>query len=124
MVQVRKARKASQLPLSQPDRTGPSEKTLLELAQERQLFDQADIRQRVLNKKHSTQRNAQEEEGGSDEVELPSFAEHVLDVVLWSSCLTMLHFTLDVLVFQQYAVEFSWHKITTRALIAFLGKTL
>ncbi|KAM0818534.1 hypothetical protein AB5N19_04346 [Seiridium cardinale] len=114
MVQTRKERKAAQIPLSQPDRSGPSEKTLLELAQERQLFDQADVRQRKLDKKPIVQ----DEEEDAEEAEISSTAERILDVMLWSVSLSMLHFTLDVLVQQQYAVELSWIKAITRTLTA------
>ncbi|KAK9783495.1 hypothetical protein SCAR479_00054 [Seiridium cardinale] len=120
MVQTRKERKAAQIPLSQPDRSGPSEKTLLELAQERQLFDQADVRQRKLDKKPIVQ----DEEEDAEEAEISSTAERILDVMLWSVSLSMLHFTLDVLVQQQYAVELSWIKAITRTLTALFGKTL
>lgn len=123
MVQTRKERKASQIPLSQPDRSGPSEKTLLELAQERQLFQQADVRQRKLDAEPVLRRIISGgPEDGDEDVVIPSSAEHILDVLLWSVSLTMLHFTLDVLVQQQYAVELSWHKVITRALTAFFGK--
>jgi hypothetical protein len=36
------------------------------------------------------------------------------DAIVWSSCLSMLHFTLDVLVYSQYAQEIVWRAIATR----------
>ncbi|KAI0178299.1 hypothetical protein BJ166DRAFT_601010 [Pestalotiopsis sp. NC0098] len=127
MVQTRKERKAAQIPLAQPDRSAPSNKTLLELAQERQLFEQADVRQRKLDVKppaRAPQHGADdddaddedEEEEGS--AELSSSAERILDVLLWAISLSMLHFTLDVLVQHQYAVRISWVQIISRTATA------
>ncbi|KAH6652059.1 hypothetical protein BKA67DRAFT_660828 [Truncatella angustata] len=115
MVQTRKERKSAQIPLSQPDRSVPTEKTLLELAQERQLFDQADVRQRKLDKKPATQKP---HGGPEDQEDMSPTAERILDVFFWSVSLSMLHFTLDVLVQHQYAVELSWSSAVSRTLTA------
>ncbi|KAF7533134.1 hypothetical protein G7054_g7343 [Neopestalotiopsis clavispora] len=132
MVQTRKERKAAQIPLSQPDRSGPSEKTLLELAQERKLFEQADVRQRKLDRKPPAPGAAHQQDGedaddeddddDDDDAQLSSTAERVLDVLLWSISLSMLHLTLDVLVQHQFAVELSWVQITSRTATALFGK--
>ncbi|KAI4592457.1 hypothetical protein KJ359_011154 [Pestalotiopsis sp. 9143b] len=134
MVQTRKERKAAQIPLALPDRSAPSNKTLLELAQERQLFEQADVRQRKLDGKpparapqhgaddeDADEEDEDEEEEGS--AELSSSAERMLDVLLWAISLSMLHFTLDVLVQHQYAVRISWVQIISRTATAIFGKT-
>jgi hypothetical protein len=125
MVQTRKERKAAQIPLALPDRSGPSEKTLLELAQERQLFEQARVRQRKLGKGNVVRREDEEEEEDVDEdpAEMTPTATRVLDVLLWCVSLSMLHLTLDVLVQHQYAVEVSWSSIVSRTLTAAIGKT-
>ncbi|KAI0127937.1 hypothetical protein BJ170DRAFT_395822 [Xylariales sp. AK1849] len=118
MVQTRKDRKATNIPLTHPDRSGPSEKTLLDLAQERQLFQQADLRQRKLGNRT----NIQEEDGASEEVETGTTADRILETLLWSVSLSMLHFTLDVLVQHQYAVQLSWPTVfmrSSRALVVF-----
>ncbi|ETS84018.1 hypothetical protein PFICI_05894 [Pestalotiopsis fici W106-1] len=132
MVQTRRERKAAQIPLSQPDRSGPSGKTLLELAQERKLFEQADLRQRKLDGKPLAPEVQQDGEDADDEDEndndgeetagLSPTAERVLDVLLWSISLSMLHFTLDVLVQHQYAVQLSWVQIISRTATAIFGK--
>ncbi|KAK8061085.1 hypothetical protein PG997_015306 [Apiospora hydei] len=57
MVQSRKDRKAAAekspggIELAHPDKSGPTEKTLLDWASERKLFDEADARQRTLGGK-------------------------------------------------------------------------
>ncbi|KAI1847726.1 hypothetical protein JX266_006221 [Neoarthrinium moseri] len=114
MVQTRKERKAGQVPLAHPDRSGPSEKTLLDLAQERQLFEQADLRQRKLSGRPALPK----QDDGPEDLAISPTAERVLETLLWSVSLTMLHFTLDVLVQHQYAVELSWAKAISRSLLA------
>ncbi|KAI1338200.1 hypothetical protein F5Y15DRAFT_134997 [Xylariaceae sp. FL0016] len=97
MVQTRKDRKAAaQIKLAQPDRSAPSEKTLFDLAEDRQLFEKA-------NAAHA---------------ELSPTADRIMDSILWSVSLSMLHFTLDVLVQHQYAVTISWPDITSRSALA------
>ncbi|KAK7936718.1 uncharacterized protein PG986_015156 [Apiospora aurea] len=51
---------------------------------------------------------------------LTTTADRVLEALLWSVSLCTLHFTLDVLVQQQYAVELEWHTIIIRTLRALL----
>ncbi|KAH9898980.1 hypothetical protein F4778DRAFT_180780 [Xylariomycetidae sp. FL2044] len=111
MVQIRKERKtASKVKLAHPDRSGPSQETLLQLAEERKLFDQAD--------RHSgTQAAARYAEQDDQEldVSLPPTVARVMDALLWSVSLGMLHFTLDVLVQNQYAIQIIWPQIIIRA---------
>lgn len=138
MVQSRKERKAAEsaagIELSQPDKSGPTEKTLLDWATERKLFDEADTRQRVLGGKKGKAAPAASSEpvyvgkgDGGAKVDaaavLTTTGDRVLEAILWSSSLCTLHFTLDVLVQQQYAVDLEWHVIITRTLRAFLGKS-
>ncbi|KAI1359741.1 hypothetical protein F5Y08DRAFT_69811 [Xylaria arbuscula] len=112
MVRTRKDRKAAaDIKLAQPDRSAPSDKTLLDLAQERNLFDLAD--------QHPANRNAKKRKSDhDDEAELSPTADRILETFLWTVSLAMLHFTFDVLVQHQYAMEISWHQIVTRALVA------
>ncbi|KAK8076658.1 hypothetical protein PG994_003930 [Apiospora phragmitis] len=138
MVQSRKERKATEkspagIELAHPDKSGPTEKTLLDWATERKLFDEADTRQRALgNKKGGAGAPAGAAEpfyvgkrGGSEAAPpaaavLTTTADRVLEAILCSVSLCTLHFTLDVLVQQQYAVNLEWHTIITRTLRAFL----
>lgn len=118
MVRTRREKKAAaEVKLAQPDRSAPSEQTLLDMALERNLFEQAD--------QHPTNRRKREE--GHDDAdgdgELSPTAERVMDALLWTVSLAMLHFTLDVLVQHQYAMEIVWPQIATRALTALAGKT-
>ncbi|OAA63543.1 hypothetical protein SPI_03706 [Niveomyces insectorum RCEF 264] len=124
------------IPLRQPDRSGPSKETLLKLAGGRSLFEQADIRQRELNKSRGIVQPEKEKDvngdGDDDEDEddddsaaraatdaaLPPRAERILDTLLWSVSLATLHFTLDVLVQNQYAVAIEWPEVVARALRA------
>ncbi|KAI0551064.1 hypothetical protein F4679DRAFT_582842 [Xylaria curta] len=112
MVRTRKERKAAaaaEIKLAQPDRSAPSEETLLNLAQERNLFEQADQHEADRRRKN-----------GDDDGELSPTAERIMDSLLWTVSLAVLHFTLDVLVQNQYAMEISWPQTITRALMAFL----
>jgi hypothetical protein len=118
----RRERSPANLKLKQPDRSGPTEKTLLELAEERGLWDQVRKREQELGKKAvpipipRPPKNADDDDGGDDEQddeddgedddgELSPAADRVLDTLLWSVSLAMLHFTLDVLVHHQYSVD-------------------
>ncbi|RWA10647.1 hypothetical protein EKO27_g4454 [Xylaria grammica] len=117
MVQTRKERRAAadiKIKLARPDRSAPSDKTLLDIAQEHHLFEQAD--QHPANRRNRNNGG----EGGShdDDGELSPTADRILETLLWTVSLAMLHFTLDVLVQHQYAMEISWPQITTRALVA------
>ncbi|KAI0393132.1 hypothetical protein F5Y17DRAFT_326811 [Xylariaceae sp. FL0594] len=106
MVRTRKERKAdSEVKLAHPDRSGPTEQTLLDIAQERKLFEQAD-------------RHPANQRKSIDDGELSPVAERIMDTLLWTVSLAMLHFTLDVLVQNQYAMEISWPQIISRAMVA------
>ncbi|KAI0156675.1 hypothetical protein GGR52DRAFT_195680 [Hypoxylon sp. FL1284] len=111
MVQTRKERKSAKpIKLAQPDRSGaPSEDTLLKLAQDRNLFEQAD---------QKTKPEEEDEDAEEDELISPT-AERILDTILWSASLSMLHFTLDVLVQHQYAISIIWPQIIIRSMQAF-----
>jgi hypothetical protein len=118
MVQTRKERKrdATNIKLAQPDRSAPSEATLLDFAQERQLFEQAELRRRKLGYKTEV------EDAESEEVvTIGSTADRILETLLWSVSLSMLHFTLDVLVQNQYAVALEWPTVITRTGRALAG---
>ncbi|KAI0004768.1 hypothetical protein F4779DRAFT_68319 [Xylariaceae sp. FL0662B] len=113
--QRKEAREASKIKLAHPDRSGPTEATLLQLAQDRELFEKADRQKR---RQHGNSQDAEEAEGDGEP--LSPTTERVMDAILWSLSLSMLHFTLDVLVQHQYAVAISWPKIVTRTTQAFL----
>ena len=88
--------------LKQPDRSGPdpSEETLLSIAEKRGLLKSPD-------------------DGLKDENLDEPVIGRLAESILWSITLTMLHFTLDVLVTHQYAVELSWPVIVKRSAQAF-----
>lgn len=121
MVRTRKERKAaSDIKLAQPDRTGvPSEDTLLKLAQDRNLFEQAE-RQKGKIKEDDSSDN---DEDDDDDTLISPTADRIMDAILWSASLSMLHFTLDVLVQHQYAISIIWPRIIVRTMQAFAGKT-
>jgi hypothetical protein len=98
--------KEFKIKLKQPDRSrpDPSAETLLSIAEQRGLL--------------KTRRG--EDDSGENEDEPPT--GRLADSILWSISLTMLHFTLDVLVTHQYAVAISWPLIFKRAAQAFPGK--
>ncbi|RDW94764.1 hypothetical protein BP5796_00527 [Coleophoma crateriformis] len=100
MARNRKQNDPAKIKLVQPDRSGPdpTQETLLDMAQKRGLLDVPD-----------------EEEAAAEE----PLVGRLGDAMLWSLSLTMLHFTLDVLVQHQYAVEIKWPSMITRAFQAF-----
>ncbi|KAL1841563.1 hypothetical protein VTJ49DRAFT_6936 [Mycothermus thermophilus] len=101
----RRKESPSNIKLKQPDRSGPTEKTLLQLAEERGLFAQAQNKKEI-GKKHAITKDKESKTNGDDDEEgLPPTAERVLETILWSMSLAMLHFTLDVLVHHQYSVH-------------------
>ncbi|KAK4090661.1 deacetylase-like protein [Purpureocillium lilacinum] len=121
---------AGNIKLRQPDRSAPSEKTLLDFAGERNLFEQAARRERQLARER---RRADGQDGGadtsgddSDEDEdegaatISPGAERVLESMLWTVSLAMLHFTFDVLVQHQYGTTISWHDVCVRGVTAWL----
>ncbi|RDA84005.1 hypothetical protein CP532_3142 [Ophiocordyceps camponoti-leonardi (nom. inval.)] len=90
------ARKSLSPPRKHPNRSAPSlsEKTLLKLAQERDLL--------------------------SPSSPPPQPTTRLLDSCLWSASLGMLHFTFDVLVQHQYGTEIIWWELSVRTLRAWL----
>ncbi|KAH7144418.1 hypothetical protein B0J13DRAFT_44365 [Dactylonectria estremocensis] len=111
MARQRKEKSVKDIPLKQPDRSGPTEKTLLDMAHGKNLFDQADARQRELDRENS------------GEAVLSPGAERFLEAALWTSTLAMIHFTFEVLVQHQYGMEIDWPSVwgrTARAWLLFL----
>ncbi|TAQ84125.1 hypothetical protein B7494_g7549 [Chlorociboria aeruginascens] len=98
--------KETKLKLSQPDRSAPdpSQETLLDLAQKRGIL-----------KTEQGNGNTSDAAINGDEPLIGRLGESIL----WSASLTMGHFTLDVLVTHQYAVEIIWRDIISRAMQAF-----
>ncbi|KAG6092743.1 hypothetical protein E4U31_007077 [Claviceps sp. LM219 group G6] len=139
MPTTRKQRLAAHnnVPLRQPDRTGPSEATLLEIADQRGLFQQAAKRERELSGTKSgkstpaggddsesdTASDSDSDSSGNskrnskidnDEPLISPRAERILDAALWTVTIAMVHFTLDVLVHNQYAREMEWSAMAVR----------
>ncbi|CAK7272644.1 hypothetical protein SEPCBS119000_005234 [Sporothrix epigloea] len=121
---------AAGIRLMQPDRAAPSGKTLLDFASGQNLFDQADARQRQLDKERSRplrKIDAEEEEeeeedddddDDDDEAVMSPRVERLFDTALWCVSIAIMHFTLDVLVQNQYAIEIEWPVIVRRSLQA------
>ncbi|KDN71746.1 hypothetical protein CSUB01_02642 [Colletotrichum sublineola] len=131
----KRVKDASGIPLAHPDRSGPSEATLLQLAQERGLFKQAEQDPRNKKKvpkgavridKPGKEDSSDDEEGDDDddddEAKLSPTMERVMDTLLWTVGLAMVHGTLDVLVQNQYAKEIEYPVVIGRTLAAFLGE--
>ncbi|KAL6859349.1 hypothetical protein J3F83DRAFT_749886 [Trichoderma novae-zelandiae] len=93
--------------LRQPDRSAPTEKTLLDFAQQRSLFDLAAERERELAGKAG---HAEDDDG-----KLSPGAERFLDALLWTTTLAILHSTFDVLVMNQYGTVIKWDKVVASA---------
>lgn len=110
------------IPMALPDRSGPKGKTLYDLAAEREaeLRKEATIRQAELDAKRA-------KESGSMPYPMPSARgddgrveedEELLGrfghAVVLTFTLALLHFTLDVLVYHQYAQDIEWNAIFKR----------
>lgn len=122
MVKTRKERAGNaHVKLRQPDRSGPTEKTLLDFAHEQNLFQQVQQREKEMAKERRKQSIA---DGDDDDGEVPTLspgAERALEAALWTATIAMLHFTFDVLVQHQYGQEISWAHVCTRTGRAWLG---
>jgi hypothetical protein len=105
-----KGASARNIPLQQPDRSRPdiSQETLFDIAEKRGLL------------KETNSTSTQANDGFTRESNDPAIGR-LGEAILWSISLAMLHFTFDVLVQHQYAVEISWRKIFTTSLQAFGG---
>ncbi|OCK77994.1 hypothetical protein K432DRAFT_406836 [Lepidopterella palustris CBS 459.81] len=91
--------------LKHPDRSGPKGKTLLQLAEERQA---------ELNKGKPAGWNIG---GNTPEGEVPFNDDPIGpfgNAILYSISLSMLHFTLDVIVYSQYREDVIWNEIFKR----------
>ena len=118
MARRRRDKSPASIKLKHPDRDGPSEKTLLELAEQQGLFAKVQEGEAALKPKTTSKpTGAPHEESDA----LPPIVERIFETLLWTISLTALHFTLDVLVQNQYAAEISWPKVISRAGQAFLG---
>lgn len=84
---------ASDIPMSQPDRTGPKSKTLFELASDRQA---------ELDRESGRTREGTDLEPVSDQA-IDTAIETLLAVFTYTATLSMLHFTFDLLVIHQYS---------------------
>ena len=99
----KKTRDMKPIKLAHPDRSGPSEKTLLDFAEKAGILDQA-----------------QQKNTATAEVQEPQIGR-LGESILWSASLAMLHFTLDVFAMNQYASELEWDRLALRAAQAFPG---
>jgi hypothetical protein len=130
MVKTRKERAGNaSIKLRQPDRSGPSEKTLLEFADERKLFEQVQQRERELAKEKKRRRSdagnhdeTEDDDDGDDDPVLSPGAERFLESALWTATIAMLHFTFDVLVQNQYGQYIMWTDVCIKTARAWLGR--
>lgn len=112
MAKRKEPKKAKDIKLKQPDRSAPTEETLLNLARDRDLFNAADRRTASLNGRSS---------GDDEDPVLSPRAERILEAALWTATMAMLHFTFDVLVQHQYGTEVRWPQVWLRAARAWAG---
>ncbi|KAK0646991.1 hypothetical protein B0T16DRAFT_330947 [Cercophora newfieldiana] len=121
MARRRKEASTPDIKLRQPDRTGPTQETLLDIAQQRNLFAQAKEKEDA-NRRAAGQAVRPSDEDDDDEGPVLSpTAERIMETLLWTVSLTMLHFTLDVLVQHQFSINrVQWPKVWTRAAQAWM----
>ena len=125
-----KITKASDIPLAQPDRDNTTKaKTLYEIAAERQASLQggqpflggSDDASSFSGKTKTVKINADGSMTEISDIENVGKSEdeaigHFGQALLYAISLAMVHFTLDVIVHQQYREEIGWDEITKRAL--------
>jgi len=99
---------AANLPMAQPDWSRPKGKTLYDLAAEREEL----LRKGQPFDKKYDDGLVRDEEGNVLESEPP--IGPVGDAFVFTLTLGMLHFTLDVLVYNQYRQTIEWREIVTR----------
>jgi hypothetical protein len=98
-----KVQTVDDIALELPNRKRPDGKTLFDLADERQ----AELDKNNPNVKRVPARDKDDDPLGPGG-----------DAVLYGSSLSMLHFTLDVLVYQQYRQDILWKEICARTAVA------
>lgn len=105
-IAMAKNRNEPEIKLKQADRSAPTEKTLLELAEQSGVLN---------NPRLKTAKKSVVEE---DDV---GHVGRLAEAILWSVTLAMGHFTLDVLVANQYAMSIEWRELLGRTMRAFPG---
>lgn len=106
--------------LSQPDRSGPKAKTLLEIADEkRALLEHGQPFDTKNSDGLARDENGRLLETGDGSIFEAGLGEGepigpLGQSVFWALVGSMLHFTLDVLVFSQYRQDIQWGQITKR----------
>lgn len=118
MVKNRKEKPPKAIKLRQPDRSAPTEQTLLQLADDQQLFKKAAKRERQL----AGDVNADDDD--DEEGKMSPGAERFLEALLYTATLVTLHVTFDVLVMKQYGTEIKWDRVIQNAGRAFIGKLI
>lgn len=119
---AKKNRKEKPIKLRQPDRSGPTEQTLLQLADEQQLFEKAAERERQLAG-NNNDGDEDEDQDQDEEAKMSPGAERFLEALLYTATLTTLHVTFDVLVMNQYGTAVKWDRVVQNAGRAFLCKS-
>ncbi|KAM3431731.1 hypothetical protein MY4824_006936 [Beauveria thailandica] len=116
-------------PLARPDHSkAPSidDQTLYKIAEQRQLFQQAtarELKSKVAVKNirlgnHDDDSSSDDDEPENEVPTLSPGAERILEAMLWTTSLAMLHFTFDVLVQHQYGTAIAWRQVFHRTLSA------
>jgi hypothetical protein len=104
-----------EVPLQKPDydaQRAPGHKTLYDIAAERQKELEKEGFYDKYNDKYAHGENAGDHQFWSSPEDEP--IGPLGEALVWGVSLSMLHFTLDVLVFHQYRQEVAWKEIWTR----------
>lgn len=111
-----KPKTIDEIAMELPNRTRPEGKTLFELAEERQ----AELDEKAGKPPRIKKQQWQDKYGMHGEADFMSDEPlgPLGDAVLYGSSLSMMHFTLDVLVYNQYRQEILWKEIFSRTAIA------
>ena len=102
-----------EIPLKQPDRSGPKQPTLFDLAAERE----AELHKQIPGykaKKAKDSSAAAVNNGLQPELETAEADDALLTAILYGLTLTTVHITLDILTWHQYAQELDYKSLIKR----------
>ncbi|KAL9049934.1 MAG: hypothetical protein Q9162_006934 [Coniocarpon cinnabarinum] len=103
-----------EIPLKQPDRSGPSQPTLFDLAAERE----AELRKQIPQ--YEAKRAKKSAQPSTSDAKIAIDTEQsddaLLTALIYGFTLTSVHITLDILTWHQYAQEMQYWPLVTRNL--------
>lgn len=106
---VKEPKSVADIPMAHPDYSGPKAKTLYEIADERMAALKSQGQPFNLKQSDGSVKDEEGHDVTDEEVVGP-----LGEAIFLTITLSMVHFTLDVLVYQQYAMDIIWPAIFKR----------